>query len=70
MDFARAAVQVAVAEHVPLLAVLTGREFGEECIVFMEEACETMAAHWTSCCRSSQARGDRLKPPPPKAGSR
>ena len=42
MDFARAAAQVAVEEHVPLMAVLTGREFGEEGIVFMEDASVTM----------------------------
>ena len=41
-EFARAAVQVAVAEHIPLLAVLTGREFGEEGVMFMEEACKKM----------------------------
>ena len=42
MEFARTALQVAVEEHVPLMAVLTGREFGEEGVMFMEDACEKM----------------------------
>ena len=33
MEFARAAVDVAMKEHVPLMAVLTGREVGEEGIM-------------------------------------
>ena len=42
MEFARAAVQVAMEEHIPLMAVLTGQEFGEEGVMFMEDACEKM----------------------------
>ena len=38
----RVAAQVAVTEHIPLLAVLTGREFDEEGARWMVEACETM----------------------------
>ena len=41
-EFARAASQMAMEEHVPLLAVLTGRESGEEGVTCMDEACETM----------------------------
>ena len=42
MEFARAAVQVAMEEHIPLMAVLTGQEFGEEGVMFIEDACEKM----------------------------
>ena len=42
MEFARAAVQGAMEEHIPLMAVLTGQEFGEEGVVFIEDACEKM----------------------------
>ena len=29
-------------EYIPLMAVLTGQEFGEEGVMFIEDACEKM----------------------------
>jgi len=42
LGFARAAVDVAIEEHIPLMAVLTEQKFGEEGITFVEDACEKM----------------------------
>ena len=60
MRFARAAVQVAMEEHVPLMAVLAGRDCGgEEGALFMKSACEKMGRPLDVVLHElDQARGD------------
>ena len=65
MEFARAAVDVAMEEHVPLMAVLTGQGFGEEGVVFMEDACEKMGRPLGILLKElAQARDDGPEQPP------
>ena len=67
LGFAQAAVDVAIEEHVPLMAVLTGREFGEEGVMFMEDACGRMGRPLDVVLQElGQAPGDRPKQPPPE----
>ena len=68
MEFARAAVDVAIEEHVPLMAVLTGRELGEEGIMFVEDACEKMGRPRDVVLQElAIARADGPEQPPPKS---
>ena len=65
MEFARTAFQVAVEEHVPLIAVLTWREFGEEGVTFMEDACEKMGRPLDVVLQElAWARGEGPEQPP------
>ena len=68
MEFARAAVQVAVEEHVPLMAVLTGREFGEDGLMFIEDGCKKMGRPLDVVLQElAIARADGPEQPPPKS---
>ena len=65
MEFARAAVQVAMEEHIPLMAVLTGQEFGEEGVMFIEDACEKMCRPRARVLQEhAQAAGHGPEQPP------
>ena len=68
LEFARAAVQVAMEEHIPLMAVLTGQEFGEEGIMVVEDACEKMGRPRDVVLQElAIARADGPEQPPPKS---
>ena len=67
LGFARAAVDVAMEEHIPLMAVLTGREFGEEGVMFMEVACEKMGCPLDVVLQElAEARSHGPEQPPPE----
>ena len=56
---------MAVEEHIPLMAVLTGREFGEEGVMLMEAACEKMGRPLDVVLQElAWARGEGPEQPP------